>query len=280
MKHIHVITFSPTGTTRTVAEFLADRIGARLNLPVVRDDLTLPENRSCERLYGADELLVAGVPVYAGRVPNKIAPELERLLRSSGNTPAIAAVTFGNRSAGSALRELRNILQKNDFCVFAAGAFAAPHAFADIGKEHPTGEDRRKAEILADAAAGQLLAGTEPVPVVIDGDRPVEPYYVPKGEDGRAVNFLKAKPKTDLRRCTRCGICAEVCPMGSIPRLQPEVTEGICIKCQACIQRCPQQAKYLDDPGFLSHRRMLEMQYQKTASSIIYIPETDRSDRR
>ncbi|MGN1382261.1 MAG: EFR1 family ferrodoxin [Eubacterium sp.] len=273
MKRITALTFSPTGTTRKAAEFIAERISGKLDIPAYDDDFTLPEGRTEERVYGSDEVLVLGVPVYAGRVPNKIAPEIGRLIRSSGNTPALAVVTFGNRSAGSALRELRNILQGNGFCVIAAGAFAAPHAFAEIGNEHPTQEDRKKAETLADAAAEVLLSEKKQTPVVIDGDKAVEPYYVPKGEDGKPVNFLKAKPKIDLQRCDHCGICADVCPMGSISKLNPEEVPGICIKCQACIKMCPKQAKYLDDPGFLSHKKMLEKNCRRPADSVIYLPE-------
>lgn len=274
MKRIHLITFSPTGTTRTAAERIAEGIAEKLNLPLSYDDLTLPEGRTAVRKYGREDLLVAGVPVYAGRVPNKIAPEIERLLRAAEGTPAVAIVTFGNRSSGSALREFRDILRKNGFCVFAAGAFAAPHAFAEIGNEHPTAEDCKMAEQLADAAAGALQSGRALSPVVIDGDLPPEPYYIPKGEDGKPVNFLKAKPKTDLKRCTHCGTCAKVCPMGSVSSVRPELVEGICIKCQACIISCPKKAKYLDDPGFLSHKSMLEKHYQRTASSEIFIPDT------
>ena len=31
-----------------------------------------------------------------------------------------------------------------------------------------------------------------------------------------------------------------------------------CIKCGACIKRCPKEAKYYDDPGYLYHKEELE----------------------
>lgn len=66
----------------------------------------------------------------------------------------MALVTFGNRSYDSSLTELRDELEKKDFLVFAAGAFAAPHAFAAIGREHPTEEDR--------ARSGSCWTGRKP----------------------------------------------------------------------------------------------------------------------
>ena len=40
----------------------------------------------------------------------------------------------------------------------------------------------------------------------------------PLEADGTPANFLKAKPKVHNEICTRCKICAEVCPMGSISK--------------------------------------------------------------
>ena len=99
---------------------------------------------------------------------------------------------------------------------------------------------------------------------------PDAPYYRPLGLDGEPKVFLKAKPKTDLDKCTRCGVCASLCPMGSIN--PDDVTEvaGICIKCHSCVRNCPTGAKYFDDPAFLSHRAMLERDYTRRAEDKIF----------
>ena len=95
-----------------------------------------------------------------------------------------------------------------------------------------------------------------------------QPYYVPKGLDGQPAKFLKAVPKTHEDLCIRCGACARLCPMGSIDPEEPGNVTGICIKCQSCIRGCPQQAKYFDDPAFLSHVAMLEENFCLLYTSI------------
>ena len=46
---------------------------------------------------------------------------------------------------------------------------------------------------------------------------------------------------------------------------------GICIKCQACVRRCPQGAKYFDDPSLLSHTRMVEVNNQEPKANTVYL---------
>lgn len=102
-----------------------------------------------------------------------------------------------------------------------------------------------------------------PTPIAVKGEDPVGPYYTPLGTDGKPAKFLKATPKTDPDKCNKCGLCATVCPVGSIPADAPDTCAGICIKCHACIKICPTGAKYLDAPAFLSHVAMLEQNYTR-----------------
>ena len=109
-----------------------------------------------------------------------------------------------------------------------------------------------------------------PAPVAVDGDANT-PYYRPLGSDGEPKNFLKTKTQTDRSKCTGCGVCAALCPMGSISREDPAEVTGVCIKCHSCVRNCPTGAKYFDDEAFLSHKAMLERDYTRRADAKIFL---------
>lgn len=268
VKHIKVLYFSPTGGTKNIALYVAKGIARRLGLEPQVIDFTKPKNRQRDYQFGADELLVAAVPVYAGRVPNKLLPDLSSRLMGNG-TPAVLICAFGNRSPGEALRELTLLMEGNGFCAAGAAAFVCRHAFSDhVGTGRPDGEDRIQMQDFAAQTADKLTApGLFPL-LEIDRSE-IGPYYTPLKTDGTPARFLKAKPLTDRDRCTHCGLCAEVCPMASINAGTMEA-EGVCIKCQACVRHCPIHAKHFEDADFLSHVSMLEQNYGRRAENMVF----------
>ena len=55
----------------------------------------------------------------------------------------------------------------------------------------------------------------------------------------------KIEIHVDLEKCTRCGLCSEVCPSGiiKVTDMGPELTwPKACIKCGHCVAICPQAA--------------------------------------
>ena len=95
MKRICVVSFSSTGMTERVARGVAEAFAAEFaangggELPVEYIPYTLPAQR-VELNFTAEDLVIAAAPVYAGRLPNKILPELQAKLQGSG-TAALAA---------------------------------------------------------------------------------------------------------------------------------------------------------------------------------------------
>ena len=268
---VHGVFISPTGNTAMVASKIANSLGSRLGLPVKMDDFTLPVHHETVRNYGLKDLVVFGVPTFAGRVPNKFLPFIEELFQGNGAL-AVPVVTYGNRSYDSSLEELKEILEKNDFRVIGAAAVCCEHSFAGIGKGRPDAEDFSILKNFTAKIGNQLLTGEElPGQIHIHNDEPVRPYYQPLQEDQTPAVFLKAKPKTNEKKCNHCGVCAELCPMGSISFENPQKVSGICIKCQACVKGCSQKAKYFDDPAFLSHMKMLKQNYKRPGKTETFL---------
>lgn len=130
LKRITALYFSPTGGTQRVARFVAEELARRLALEVRFIDLTRPEARQKEHRFHQEELVAAAIPVYAGRIPNKLLPDLERGL-TGGGAPAISICVFGNRSPGGAVWELSQLLERRGFRPIGAAAFVCRHAFSD-----------------------------------------------------------------------------------------------------------------------------------------------------
>ena len=259
---VTAVYFSPSGSTETVTKRIAAKIAELAGVPCEVDDFTLPDARVKERRFGAEDLVVFGMPTYAGRLPNLIAPAVRELFHADGAL-AVPVVLYGNRSIDDSLMELRNTLTENGFVPAAAAAFVGAHTFSKVlAAGRPDASDLDAADQFAGAVLDKLTrTGRNGLGMVqVPGRDPVGPYYTPRGLDGQPAKFLKAKPKTS-EACDRCGICQKVCPMGSIDPEDPASIPGICIKCGACIRKCPKSAKFFDDPAYLSHLGMLEKNF-------------------
>ena len=281
---VNAVYFSPCSTTAQAVRTIAEKAAEALGVPVQYYDFTLPKNRKDMTEFASDDLVIFGMPVYAGRIPNLILPIVQKCFRGN-DALAVPVVTFGNRSYDNGLLELRNELEKNGFHTVAGGAFVSQHAFtAKLASGRPDGDDKL---FMADFAVkvAEKVRGMEviPGPVAVPAkgqdkdnftaapvDREVGPYYRPLDEHDNPAMFLKAVPQTDVMKCSRCSICARVCPMGAISTKDVTVIIGTCIKCQACVKRCPDKAKYFDDPVMLSHISMIEKTFEERKESEIY----------
>ena len=272
LKKIWAVYFSGTGTTRRTVERIAGGIASRLNLPAESVDFSRPAVRQETLRFGEKDLVVFGTPVYAGRVPNVLLPFLrERIV--GGGALAVPVVLFGNRNYDDALIELRNILAADGMHPIAAGAFVGEHSFSRVlGAGRPNAGDEALMDEFA-ARVAALAAGLDAAPVksvAVRGQEPLRPYYTPRDRAGNPINILKVKPKTDLSRCGGCGLCADLCPMGSIDPADVSAVRGICIKCCACVKGCPTGAKFFDDAGYLYHQHELEAQYARPAENEVF----------
>ena len=251
---ITVICFSPTHTSKTIAEAVATgmararcgsegnaEVSASCSMLVRTIDLTL--DRSDEPIIlTSGETVVLGAPVYAGRVAPEAVRRLKRIQVAAGaSIPAVITVTYGNRDYEDALVELYDLTLSLGLTPFAAGAFIGEHSYST--PEMPVAEGRPDSMDLADASifggecARKLESPGAFAPFHIKGNRPYkEPSRPtsspaaahPSGSGTAAVppvhSAVTASPdRPDIPAvpvtadgCPLCGECAAVCPTGAI----------------------------------------------------------------
>lgn len=266
-KNIWSMYFSATGTTEKIVTFVADELAAKAGMEsgkAQRYDFTLPAAREGQPQFGEEDVVVFGIPTYAGRIPNLL---LKYVQSVQGNGAlAIPIVLYGNRNYDDSLIELRNTLESNDFHTIAAAAFIGEHSFSKIlAAGRPDDKDMA---IAKEFASKIQLEDHGMIPV--KGEEPIRDYYKPRDRKGTFINILKVKPLTS-GACVKCGLCAKVCPMGSISIENPKEIPGKCIKCCACEKKCPVGAKYFEDPGYLYHKTELEEMYERRAEPELFL---------
>ena len=273
VKKVWAVYFSATGTTEKLVTRVAEGIAEAMSVAWEKYDFTLPGARQKVLSFSADDLVVFGTPVYAGRVPNILLKYLDTV--QGNGAVAVPMVSFGNRNYDDALIELRDTLEKDGFHTVAAGAFVGEHSFSyTLAKGRPDQADIGLADEFAVRVAKKLEAISDVhtlEPIYVKGTpHPYRGYYQPRDRQGIAVDLRKVRPATG-DACNNCKICAEVCPMGSISYDDVREYTGICIKCGACVKRCPQNAKYYDDEAYLYHKRELEEGLTRRAEPELFV---------
>lgn len=258
--NINTMYFSATNRTKKVVCGIANKISETINKEITSNiDFTLPEVRKEPVSFTEEDVLIIGVPVYAGRVPNVLLKYLNTII--GNGALAIPVVVYGNRNYDDALIELKDILELNGFKVIAAGAFVGEHAFSKtLAKNRPDEKDMAIANDFANEICTKLTTENILAPISVNGNKPYRKHYMPKNKEGIPVDIRKVAPKTNSN-CNNCKICVSVCPMGSIDFEDVAKLTGICIKCGACVKKCPTQAKYYDDNDYLRHKYELEIDF-------------------
>lgn len=228
--------FSPTNTTAKIVKEVAKGIGEI----TTEYNLTLSANRQDEIAFGSNDLVIVGVPVYAGRVPEVLTDYFAKV--KGNNTKAFFVVVYGNRHYDDALLELQDIFEAQGFIGVAAAAFIGEHSYtSQVGTGRPDADDLKIAKQLGLDIKAKLNNEDIPMPkLVVKGQYPykekiIRPAMAPVTSDN----------------CIECGICAKHCPMGTIDfNNYKDIDATRCIKCCSCIRKCPVDAKFFNHEMF------------------------------
>ena len=270
MKGCHMIKlkrlyFSATGRTKKILDALTMSLQEDVEMISIEDiNMTDKAIRNKPLDIKKDEVVIIGVPVYAGRIPN-ILKRFFKTFRADGNK-AIIFVSYGNRHYDDAISELNALATASGCVVIGAGAFIGQHAFSEIlAQGRPDHEDLQVARDFSKAMIKKIkVQSVQPLLAeTIKGQEPIRPYYTPRDIDGQALNFKPIIPSISDAKCNRCGSCVAKCPMQSLEMGEKVFVKGACIKCCACVKACPEHAIVFDDPVFIAHREALEINFSK-----------------
>ncbi len=233
---IRLISFSPTGTTHTILQNVAEGIAAA---QVEQINLTLPQAAQQKTAVPAEELALIGAPVYGGRLPIDAVSRLQQI--QADDTPAVLVVTYGNRAFEDALLELKELTLTLGFLPLAGAAFIGEHSFATpevpIANGRPDTEDVKKAIDFGRRVKEQLNA--------VQSLKELQDVPIPGNHPYKERHSMSIAPVTQESACTLCGTCVTLCPTGAIHIEGKKVltqTE-LCIRCCACIKGCPEKAR-------------------------------------
>lgn len=231
MFKVSEVFFSPGSTTKKVVKEISSKFDGEKDCY----DLLKEHNKIILQEFQEDELLIIGLPVFSGRIPQIVKVDLENL--KGNNTLAIPVVVYGNRDYDDALLELKEILDKNGFKTITAGAFVAQHSiFPETAKNRPDSKDLEKINEFTTKTIEKIEDYT-------NNKENFKEITVPGNKPYREIQGVPLKP-TSNKNCTECGTCATLCPTKAIDIENPKSTDGSkCITCTACIYACPEDAR-------------------------------------
>ena len=291
------IYFSPTGNTKKIVDAVAlgmaegdvkgvgdvngvgvgDGVGDVKGIEECIDyDITLPQKREeFEYSAQAGDIVIVGMPVYAGRIPNLLLPFVKSICAGANlhnkMVKAIPVVTYGGRNYDDALIELADILDGNGFDIVAAGAFIAEHSFSSkICNSLPDNDSLSFAAKFGRIAIGEERVGVGDVKGVgvgvgvgvgdvkgrecRKGKESKEGKECGWGEEFRRneifVGKQNIKGRKEEERVYYKPRFADGSPINML-KVKPKTKEN-CLKCGLCAKRCPMGSISVTDPTVIT----------------------------
>lgn len=233
IRHIHLVYFSPVFHSRELCRLCGYELAKLFGVDkTLEHDVTSFSQVDKNLVFGKEEIVIFGAPVYGGRIP---AVAGERFAHYTGHeTPAIILVSYGGRAYEDALLELGDIARARGFKIIGAGACLAEHTIIpSCAHGRPDRDDVKSILDFSSQIAEHIEKYMDSPEPALPGNRPYREFK------------SSPLPQTVDDNCIYCGACVRECPTMAIDAEEPAtVNPGKCICCMRCINICPVQARH------------------------------------
>lgn len=247
-KKISLYFFSGTGNTLWVSKIFAEEMrkyGAETKiLPL---PCPPPEN------IDGDTTLCIAFPVYSQTAPPFICDWLRSLPETKKGTPVIMISTLAGFS-GLVKGPFYYLLRKKGYNPLAVREFIMPPNYFHKYGEYRNSQIKGRAKLAIADFAKDIAEGNSKWPW-----RPsflnILQFIVQKMFRHGGTGWLGKGFKADKTRCTKCGLCVNLCPVDNISFTGDgyPIWNRKCQQCLRCITYCP--------TGAISNRRMRLVAY-------------------
>ena len=245
-KNLKILYFSPTNGTKKIVKAIAESIDSNYE----EFDITLPQNRANNIAFSSDDLVIIGMPTYAGRFPRLLHSYLDKI--TANNTLGIFITADGNRDYEDALLEQYDIFTAKGFLGLGAATFITEHSSTSkLATGRPDAEDLKTASYFG----CEIIKRLKTINSVSDLNSLTLPGKIPYVE--KNIPPMPFAPATN-EKCVTCGICAKHCPTSAIDFSDCRtINISKCIKCNSCVKRCPLNAKAITSEPYKNMQNML-----------------------
>lgn len=233
-----ILYFSGTGSSRFVAEAIADRLSDK----VFSLNEIIKKHKKATIKADAEQPWVFVFPIYLSTMP-EIVKECLRSMSFVGSSKAYFVGCCAG-SVGSAGNRASDICSEKGWEYMGIAQVPMPQNYIALFAMYEPDEISRRME--------NALASADEISEAVRSGDPLD-MKLTSGIERKAVElvekmyngmFTGTKPFYATDACVGCGLCEKNCPLNKITMGEDGRPhwKGSCIHCMSCINRCPKQA--------------------------------------